>query len=261
MDARAVRVAGHFGEFLQGRLGAEGPVALVTVPCPVLGAVARWDGGGDACSVPGDVRRRFIAALAIEDRPEVRIAAEMPLGAGAGASTASLIALARALGADEARLAAACLAAEGAVDPLMLPHPAEALWSSREARIVEMSPPPPVMEIVGGFFGPPERTEASDDRFPDISDLVAGWRKACGAGDLHAVAALASASARRTMSMRGPADDPTGDIASALGALGWVRAHTGSARGLIFAPGTAPKGAAAVLAEAGMATPLRFRTP
>ena len=28
-------VAGHFGEWLQGRLGPDGPVALVTLPCPV----------------------------------------------------------------------------------------------------------------------------------------------------------------------------------------------------------------------------------
>ncbi|TCP38104.1 hypothetical protein EV662_12129, partial [Rhodovulum marinum] len=34
--ARRACVAGHFGEFLQGRLGPDGPVVLVTLPCPAL---------------------------------------------------------------------------------------------------------------------------------------------------------------------------------------------------------------------------------
>ena len=37
------------------------------------------------------------------------------------------------------------------------------------------------------------------------------------------------------------------------GALGHLRAHTGSARGLIFAPGTAPAGVADALRAAGLA--------
>ena len=32
----ALRVAGHFGELMQGRLGADGPLALISLPCPVL---------------------------------------------------------------------------------------------------------------------------------------------------------------------------------------------------------------------------------
>ena len=48
MAVTVARVAGHFGEFLQGRLGAEGPVALVTLPCPALRcrqtAGALWPG-------------------------------------------------------------------------------------------------------------------------------------------------------------------------------------------------------------------------
>jgi len=35
---RSVRISGHFGELLQGRLGPQGPVALITLPCPVLAA-------------------------------------------------------------------------------------------------------------------------------------------------------------------------------------------------------------------------------
>ena len=33
----ALHIPGHFGEWLQGRLGAEGPVVLVTLPAPRLG--------------------------------------------------------------------------------------------------------------------------------------------------------------------------------------------------------------------------------
>ena len=34
-------VAGHFGEWLQGRIGPDGPVALVTLACPALGVEVR----------------------------------------------------------------------------------------------------------------------------------------------------------------------------------------------------------------------------
>ena len=43
-----------------------------------------------------------------------------------------------------------------------------------------------------------------------------------------------------------------------LGALGLVAAHTGSARGLIFAPGKVPVQARAALAEAGFTGVLQF---
>lgn len=258
MEDRAVRVAGHFGELMQGRLGPSGPVALITLPCAALVATARV--GGDDAMAPA-LRARLVAALGLSDVPAIGVCVGMPPGGGAGASTASLVALARALGATEDAIPAACLKAEGAVDPTMLTRPAEALWASREARVVEAMPPPPAMEIVGGFFGTPERTSAHDDRFPDISDLIAPWRAACAAGDLRKVGALASLSAARTTTMRGPDGDPVADIASRLGALGWVRAHTGSARALVFAPGAAAEGAEATLREAGGERVIRFRAP
>ena len=43
----SVRVAGHFGELLQGRLGPSGPVALVSLPCPALWVEARQAVGND----------------------------------------------------------------------------------------------------------------------------------------------------------------------------------------------------------------------
>ena len=65
------------------------------------------------------------------------------------------------------------------------------------------------------------------------------------------MAALASESARRTLALRGPADDPSAEIVRALGAAGHAIAHTGAARAFLFAPGTLPEGAGAVLRAAG----------
>ena len=58
-------------------------------------------------------------------------------------STAALVALARASGAAEEGLAAACLTLEGATDPLMLPAPDAVLWAPRAARVLTPLSPPP----------------------------------------------------------------------------------------------------------------------
>ncbi|MBE0452943.1 hypothetical protein [Roseovarius autotrophicus] len=254
---QAVRVSGHFGEWMQGRLGPEGPVALVTLCCPVLGV----------CAPGGDVRLSdlfnearltgFAAALGLcGDWPG--LSCDMPLGAGAGASTACLVAAARACGFDGTpeRLARACLAVEGASDPLMYPAPDRLLWASREARVVAALPPVPRAEIVAGYWGAPVRTDPADCDFPDISDLVARWR---GGGELALLGALSSEAARRSDALRGPGDPMTA-LARDLGALGHTRAYTGAARALIFAPGTVPEGAEAALCEAGLTGGFRFVT-
>ncbi len=250
-----VRVAGHFGEWLQGRLGPDGPLVLVTLPCAALGVRPDPDG---AEILPAAVRARFARALG-RDLPPLPLAADMPPGGGAGASTAALLALARAARAphDADALARACLAAEGATDPLMHPRPDRLLWAPREARALRSLPPVPEAEIVGGFWGPPEATAPGDLNFPDIADLVAAWEEA---PNLAARARLAARSAARTDALRGPRGDPTPGLARDFGALGRVRAHTGSARGLVFAPGTVPDGAEAALAAAGLTGILRFST-
>ncbi|ETX26409.1 hypothetical protein RISW2_06080, partial [Roseivivax isoporae LMG 25204] len=103
-----------------------------------------------------------------------------------------------------------------------------------------------------------ERTRPEDLDFPDIADLVARWRDA--GADLAERAAIATESLRRTTRLRGPADDPTEALGITLGALGVARAHTGSARALVFAPGTAPARAAAALGAAGFSCVVTFRT-
>ena len=180
----------------------------------------------------------------------------MPLGGGAGASTAALLALALTAGASrDALLESAVLAAEGASDPLLRDRPERVLWASRLGVSLGALPPLPRFEVLGGFFGPGQRTDPQDHDFPDISDLVAAWP----GPDLATMADLASQSARRTLALRGPSHDPIEALARRHGALGFCIAHTGAARGLIFAPRSVPQGAAADLRAAGFSRITQFR--
>ena len=257
------RVSGHFGELLQGRLGPDGPVVLVTLPCPVLAASVRLVPGAQGLHQPdGRVlgamqARRFLKALGIAPASRAVLHLTMPPGGGAGASTACLVALARAYGAAEGKIAAACLAAEGASDPLMLSHPGRVLWASRLGRVMQRFPALPAMEVVGGFCGIAQRTDPADNGFPDIGVLVQDWLAA--SGDLARLAVLASQSARLTLAQRGPTGDGTEAMARRLGALGFSIAHTGSARALLFPPGQVPQDAEGVLRTAGWRQIVRFR--
>ena len=249
-----LRVTGHLGEWMQGLLGPGGPVALISCPCPAFWVEPAPDGQAldTACA------QRLAQALGIDlPHPLPRFRANSPLGGGAGTSTAALVALVRWLGVplDAVDLARACAMAEGASDPLMFSASDRLLFASRRGEIVDHLPTLPPYRIVGGFWGPPQRTNPMDSDFPDISDLVAQWRVARG---LAECAALASQSAQRCQDRRGPAGDPTATLAQETGALGWLRAHTGSARGLIFAPGSDTARAQAALAEAGYAQVVAF---
>lgn len=261
----AVSVAAHFGEFLQGRLGEDGPVALVTLPCPVLRASVTRRPGVFALHQPGpQVMQRaaaaaFLDALGLPRRGHVVLRLNMPPGGGAGASTAARVALARAAGQhDPAIIAQACLVSEGALDPLMFGAPAQRLWASRMARTLAPLPPPPRFEVLGGFLGPLQRTDSRDMDFPDIADLAAAWPAACT--DAAAAATLAAESARRTLALRHPGGDPTEALARRFGALGFAIGHTGAARALLFAPGTVPEEARSALQTAGYRRILRFYT-
>lgn len=263
---RTANVAGHFGEFLQGRLGPEGPVALVTLPCPVLQVQAAWrpgrrfglwQGAAPVLSRAHLVRLGRIAGVPMHG--QWRLRATMPPGGGAGASTAALLAALRCLdrGLSPEQEAALCHAVEGASDPLMHPAPAHLLWAPRAARSLGDLPPLPAFEVLGGFAGPGPRTDPADLRFAEIGDLVAHWRTAPGRTGL---ADLSSESARRNHALRGGADPaPVLATGRAMGALGLAAAHTGTALALLFAPGTVPDGASAALRRLGLACVTRFR--
>ncbi|MDA7428005.1 propanediol utilization protein [Primorskyibacter aestuariivivens] len=260
MHRPGIIVQGHFGEWLQGRIGPDGPVALVTMACPVMSVRVAGHGLHVTELFSTSQLETFRDALGITS-PWPAVACDIPLGAGAGASTACLVAAARGAGFDgsDEALARACLATEGASDPLMFDAADRLLWASRVGTVLYQMSPPPACEVVGGLWGPSQRTDPADTHFPDIGDLVDDWKAATSQGDLAMAAGVASLSAARCTALRGP-EDPMPELAASLGALGHARAHTGSARALIFAPGTAPDDAGDRLRAAGLRNVIRFAT-
>lgn len=262
-----VRVAGHFGELMQGRIGPDGPVALISLPCPAL-TLDAWHRPGRGLTLFGSgqrllgpvMARRLLAALRIDLAGTIRLRAAMPVGGGGGASTASLVALARLADPTLAPLAIAraCLHCEGASDPLMFAEPERLLWASREGRVLCQFPPLPRFDVIGGFYGPAQRTDPADSDFPDIADLVGPWNAAALRQDLAGLAQLATVSALRTMKHRRGGEDAEAGLMDGLGALGFVIAHTGSVRGFLFAPGRIPALAREVLREAGFRGVVQF---
>jgi hypothetical protein len=259
----------HFGEWLQGRLGPQGPVVLVTL-LPEGLALSASLRASDRLSVacqgmtgsfpaPVPALQRFLTGLDLPATGSFTLHPAYTPGLGTGASTASLIAMARLAGFKGApdALAEACVAAEGASDPLMYPQADRLLWASRQGKVMAHLPPVPKAELVTGFFGPPLPTKASDEDYDDISDLIEGWK---GCDTLAGFAALASESAARCLARRGPADDPTAAVAKDLGALGWATSHSGAARALIFAPGAVPAHAMAACFDAGLRDVVRMVT-
>lgn len=256
---RGLRLPCHFGEWLQGRLGREGPVALVTLMPRLWGMQAQMRRGplttcrfgGGSGRLPLPLMRRFLQDLDLPATGRFHLRPSFVPGSGTGMSTASLLAVAALAGyrGTVLRLARACVAAEGASDPLMFRGPDRLLWASREARLLSVMPPPPQAHLLAGFWGPPEPTRAADNGYADIADLVRAWARA---PDLAGCAALASESAARCQALRGPQDDPTAQLARDLGALGWARSHSGPARALIFTPGQAPPAGLQALRAAGL---------
>lgn len=238
--AGIITVDGHFGELLQGVV--DGRVVLTSLPCPAL-------------KVSLDFKRAAALSLSFVAEPVLSGAdftelanrsdfdpvgrhafrLDMPAGGGAGASTATRVAVLKQhcpdLSAGE--IARICLDCEGAVDPLMFDGAEKMLWASREAEIVEARASLPQGRVIGGFYGAPIRTDPQDAEFADVSDLLPLWRVA---DTLQDIAHISTESAQRNFALRGTGEDPIFDLAQTHGAMGVVIAHTGSARGLIFDP-------------------------
>ena len=239
-DLRQYRITGHIGELLQGRLGPDGPVALITLPCPDLTLEASLHPGPLELVQPQKAvisvtdLRRLLVLLDSPSQGRFTFRAKMPVGAGAGASTAAILAVIKQVRPDLPRSEAEriCLTIEGASDPLLAPRPEKVLWASRQARVLDQMPPLPRMRVVGGFFGQAQPTDPGDEHFPDIADLVAAWPESChSAADC---ARLASISASRTLVLRRSGASDLAALAEACGALGFSIAHTGSAQCLLF---------------------------
>ena len=94
MARPAARVPGHFGEWMQGRLGPDGPVALVTLACPALGVSAPGSGPGIDRLFPPRAVAGFGRELGLGPVAWPGLDCDMPMGAGA--STACLVSSARA---------------------------------------------------------------------------------------------------------------------------------------------------------------------
>lgn len=254
----ALTVACHFGEWLQGRWGGTGPLALITLMPDDLCVTARHRPARSlVCHAVGHgaLPARSLVALhrslhlPMRGRTETRL--PFAPGLGTGMSTASLIAHARLAGyaGPPLALARATIAAEGASDPLMFDKPDQIIWASRQGRVLASAPPPFRAHLLGGFFGPAQPTRAQDQDYDDISDLLIAWPRA---RQLAEAAALASESATRCQKRRGAADDPMPQLVRDLGALGWASSHSGAARALIFPVGGIPARAPQLLREAGL---------
>ena len=262
-------MTGHFGEWLQGRLGPDGPLALISVPCPLFHCDAMVEDAevtsfqGHGIALNADQMETLLGRLDVSLPKRITVQSTIPVRAGLGASTASILSVIKALSGDTLSVdqtARICVEIEGATDPLMFDQFEGLLWASRSATLIERLPAPPKFEIGGGRWGQGLATDATDLKFPDIADLVVSWRDAVAHGSHEKIASLATESADRTTTLRGPQDDPSQEIARELGALGYVRAHTGSARGFLFSPDQAPANALTRLAEAGLTNTCKFLT-
>ena len=263
------RVTGHFGEWMQGRLGQDGPIALISVPCPLFhcdvtvedAEVTSFHGLGITLNV--EQMEALLGCIDLHMPKRVTVQSSIPVRAGLGASTASILSVLRALTKDALSMEQAakiCVDVEGATDPLMHEQFDRLLWASRSATIVERLSAPPKFEIVGGLWGEGQATDPADLNFPNITDLVDKWRHAVEQRSHKKVAELATESANRTTELRGPKGDPSQEFALEIGALGYVRAHTGSARGFLFLPNHTPENAMRWLSDAGYTNPCRFVT-
>lgn len=257
-------IAGHLGELLQGRLGPEGPVALISLPAPDLKLQVSYRTGpfGLFQAQGRAITRAHLAdllqALGCPLRGRFTIHCPFPVGGGGGASTATRLAIGRLLRPDltDVAMEQAVLAVEGASDPLLRTRPERLLWASRQARVLAHLPPLPKMRVVGGFAGPPRLTDPRDAHFPDIADLVAAWPAGCHTAG--GVAALATLSATRTAALRGLDITALQAVAEGTGALGIAIAHTGAAQALLFPPDAQPNQPLARLAAQGFTNTLSY---
>ncbi|MEM7417089.1 MAG: hypothetical protein AAF389_16405 [Gemmatimonadota bacterium] len=202
------------------------------------------------------VRAGLAHVASRRDVPPIRVAlggAVLSRGVGMGSSTADLAvataALSDALGDPSP--------SETAVDACLEVEPTNGsvltglvLFDHREGTIREPLGEPPPAELV--LVQPPGLvdTESFNRRLPRrvSAEVLDGWRRAfelCAAGiesgDLHALARAATSSAKLATHLGAtPTPEAVERCAEATGALGWLRAHSGTVWSLIYPIGGAP---------------------
>ncbi len=274
------RAHGHCGELLQGRLGPDGPVALVTLPWPDLVSRA-WFAPAQSAPLlvrvrgPGEhepdvAKRAARAAQAALGRAGIGgrlvLSNPAPVGGGAGSSSMdaliSIRAVAAAFGARFEPEWEAALAhrAEGAVDPLM--YDAPVLFASRQARKIALLPPAPKLLAVGGFDGPSRQTAAASPSDLDVTELATRLARAFAARDLREIGAVATASAEADQALHPkPHWAEIKALAVEVRALGVAASHSGPAVALLLPPDADTRARRAVtgLMEIGVARAQAFR--
>lgn len=172
-----------------------------------------------------------------------------PSGVGYGRSTMDVLGALRlvAPGLPPQKEVQHVLAAEGACDPLMYDMTQLPVFEPRTGVLVRYLGQLPPHILIGGHtvhtFDPLEHTD-----WPDVGDLLARM-----SSDLPTLAAIATESARRAQSVIWNCHlEDMIEAGAALGALGVVRAHTGSALGWIFPPDSKVPTAVQTLQEIGL---------
>ena len=259
-----VIVNGHFGEFIQGRLGVTDPLVLVTVPSRFFKVQVTYTEGAFEVVQNGTsfYDRSVVSELAKLAKARLsgrlKICLSMPEACGLGSSTATRVGILRAIRPDISvnSIVSICLKHERASDPIMYKSPERLLWAPREGKIVEKLPRLPKISCIGGLFGSPLKTNPSDNNFPIISDLVDKWKRT-EMTDKN-FAEICAESSERTISIRKLSDDPTRKITKEIGALGFSIAHTGNVRNFIFPYRSIPSNAEKILSSYGFRNVHRF---
>lgn len=259
-------VPGLFGEFAQGTMGPDGRLALIGLPCPRLETRIGYEPLRGPLSSPDPMAAKAMAAARLTlaeigaDGWGGEITIDRPGGAPGGLATTETLgvvrAVARAFGGRLApeQEAALCLAAEGAVLPLMYDLPV--LFAPREGRVLTALSALPAMCVVGSLAGPARGPETGEPEFADMGAVFDDIAAAAQAGDLARLAGAAERSAAANQARNPhPLWDPLGALMPQLGGLGRIVAHNGTAIGVILPPGAEVDTALRALAGLGLADP------
>lgn len=261
-------ISTHFGEILQGRFARPGGGivrGLVTLRCPKFTStvtVFLTPGDGDIQTSPSGRLKTAEAVLrtlrhlgVVGMSARVVVNNNIPMGLGAGSSTADVVATVYATAAalarpvSEAEVAAITVDTEKASDPTMFLHLRDhtALFAQREGHVLErVAGTMPRVEVVGIELGPRIDTvdlpvaEYTTLQITAFEALLTVLRKACETGDAGLLGWVATESAKINETHLPKEDfDDYCALAERHGAVGISVSHSGSAFAFLFDAGDA----------------------